>query len=308
MSGRCSGNGGSSRRSHMRRRRPGRRKYRKGRWIRGRAWEVSYLTLQLGVPLKTRVVVEYRHAVVRAPLFRVRPASDMGRVSGPPAAIFVSPRSTYLVALAGSKAYTFRLPTHSPRTSDTDTWTTSLVKFVSDYPFTCGAFSTERNIGGRSSEEEWFATGDTRGIIRLWHGLGAAFQQYDAMVARGSAVAGSGRVPEMEKRLPTTSLHWHAHAVAAIAFTPSGAQLLSVGEESVLVQWHLASGKREYIPRLGGTAILSLAVKPGSRGVEEEWWMGFADGSVIRVGAASGTVSTVGHGVRLGEPAAFHPD
>jgi NET1-associated nuclear protein 1 (U3 small nucleolar RNA-associated protein 17) len=107
--------------------------------------------------------------------------------------------------------------------------------------------------------------------------------------------------PDMEKRLPTTSLHWHAHAVSAIAFTPSGAQLLSVGEESVLVQWHLASGRREYVPRLGGRAIISLAVKTGGRGVEEEWWMTLADGAMIRVGASSGLVSSIGQGVRLGE-------
>jgi NET1-associated nuclear protein 1 (U3 small nucleolar RNA-associated protein 17) len=76
---------------------------------------------------------------------------------------------------------------------------------------------------------------------------------------------------------------------------------LSVGEESVLVQWHLASGKREYIPRLGGRPIVTLAVRPGARGVEEEWWMTLADGGVIRVGAASGQVNNVGQGVRLGQ-------
>ena len=178
----------------------------------------------------------------------------------------------------------------------------TLIKFVSDHPFTCGSFSPDRTLGGRSSQEEWFATGDSRGIIRLWHGLGMAFAQVDAVAGRTSGAPEPGKTgyPDTEKRLPTTSLHWHAHAVAAIAFTPSGAQLLSAGEESVLVQWHLASGKREYIPRLGGAAILSLSVRLGSRGVEEEWWMGLADGGVVRIGAASGAVSTVGQGIRLG--------
>ncbi len=238
-----------------------------------------------------------------APPAKGNPGSprEVARVSAPPAAIFVSPRSTYLVALAGSKAYTFRLPTSAPDASKPDVWVPKLIKLVSDQPFTCGAFSPERVFGGRNVEEEWFATGDARGIIRLWHGLEAAFRQLDAVAAQKPGIEESGGQIDMEKRLPTTSLHWHAHAVSAIAFTPSGAQLLSVGEESVLVQWHLASGKRQYIPRLGGTAILSLAVRRGSRGVEEEWWMGFADGSVVRVGAASGTVSTVERSVRLGE-------
>lgn len=225
----------------------------------------------------------------------------VGRTSGTPAAIFLSPRSTYLVTLAGSKAYTFRLPKTPSQGADPDKWKPTLIKFVSDQPFTCGAFSPERTIGGRTSEEEWFATGDSRGIIRLWHGLAAAFRQLDDVIARTPGHDPVANPPDIEKRLPTTSLHWHAHTVAAIAFTPSGAQLLSVGEESVLVQWHLASGKREYIPRLGGTPILSLGVKRGSRGVEEEWWLGFADGSVVRVGAASGSVSTVGQAARLGE-------
>ena len=178
------------------------------------------------------------------------------------------------------------------------------IKFVSDQPLTCGAFSPERNIGGTSIEEEWFATGDTKGVIRLWHGLDGAFRSLDAVAARnrGTAILSLSDYPEVGRRLPTTSLHWHAHAVSAIAFTPTGAQLLSVGQESVLVQWHLSSGKREYIPRLGGTAILSLAISKGSRGIEEEWWMGFADGSVVRVGAASGAVSPVGQGIKLGKP------
>ena len=252
-------------------------------------------------------VINYLYRVVRAPLMPGSPGMrtsywDVGRVSAPPAAIFVSPQSTYLVALAGSKAYTYRLPTSTSQTSDPDQWNPTLIKFVSDQSFTCGAFAPEKNLGGQTSEEEWFATGDIRGIIRLWHGVGAAFNQLDAVAActRGASEPGRSPYPDMERRLPTTSLHWHAHAVAAIRFTPSGAQLLSVGEESVLVQWHLASGKREYIPRLGGTAILSLAVREGSRGVEEEWWMGFADGGAIRVGAATGNVSTVGQDIRLG--------
>ena len=223
---------------------------------------------------------------------------QIGKLSSAPSALILSPRSTYLVALVANKAYTYRLLTDTTG----DTWQPDCVKFVSDQQFTCGAFSPDRHIGS-NPEEEWFATGDVKGVIRLWHGLSAAFTQLNvAATSSSSGVSDPSKAlfPEMEKRLPTTSLHWHAHAVSAIAFTPSGAQLLSVGEESVLVQWHLGSGKREYVPRLGGRAIVSLAVKSGSRGVEEEWWMRLADGGVVRVGSASGQVTNVGQGVRLG--------
>ncbi len=216
-------------------------------------------------------------------------AMELGKVSNSPTAIFISPSSTYLVVLAVNKAYAYRLsdiPTQGKPTS---------VKFVSDQPLTCGAFAPLNSLGGR---EEWFATGDKKGVIRLWHGLAGAFRQSDGSKAAAGPSSGDG-----EKRLPTTSLHWHAHAVAAIAFTTSGSQLLSVGEESVLVQWHLASGRREYIPRLGGRPLISLGVKPAARGAEEEYWMSATDGSTIRVGASSGKVTTIGHGVRLGESA-----
>ncbi|WWC85348.1 uncharacterized protein L201_000211 [Kwoniella dendrophila CBS 6074] len=242
------------------------------------------------------------HRVLRVPFTGSISPQLVGKLSAPPSALIMSPRSTYLVALSATKAYTYRMPSASSDPS-ADIWEPrpTCVKFVSDQSFTCGAFSPEKTLV-TSSEEEWFATGDEKGVIRLWHGLAQAFRQVDA--AAQSAIGGSSDPnkalnPEMEKRLPTTSLHWHAHAVSAIAFTPSGSQLLSVGEESVLVQWHLASGKREYIPRLGGRPIISLAVKKASRFNEEEWWMSLADGATIRVGSASGHIANIGQGVRL---------
>lgn len=238
----------------------------------------------------------------------------MGKLRAPPSAIMISPRSNYVVALAGAKAYVYRLPS----TVAEDKWKPSCVRFVSEEIFTCGAFAPDRKTRSGVVQEEWFATGDVKGVIRLWHGLGAAFRQLDAAAAQAQSADASEKAmySETEKRLPTTALHWHAHAVAAIAFTSGGAQILSVGEESVLVQWHLASGKREYIPRLGGRPILSVAVRPAIRGSEEEFWMGFADGALSRVGASTGTVSTIGQGVRLDPlrptttrsyPLAIHP-
>lgn len=244
-----------------------------------------------------------QHRVMRVPLLPQaamdgdKPMAwlfNVGKLRAPPEALFISPRTSYVVALAGQKAHVYRLPQGKDVTDDK--WKPDCVKFVSDERFTCGAFAPDRK-GGRTVQEEWFATGDARGIIRLWHGLGAAFRQLDA-ANQQQQPGGSGQ-DNSEKRLPTTMLHWHAHAVSGLAFSSAGAQILSVGEESVLVQWHLASGKREYIPRLGGRPILSVAVRPGDRGVEEEYWMGFADGAMMRVGASTGQVSSVGQGVRL---------
>ncbi|WVQ70239.1 uncharacterized protein L199_008465 [Kwoniella botswanensis] len=239
------------------------------------------------------------HRVLRVSITGSGGPSLIGKLSAPPVALMMSPRSTYLVALSGTKAYTYRMPTSSIE-PNVDIWENrpTCVKFVSDQSFTCGAFSPEKTLAA-SSEEEWFATGDEKGVIRLWHGLAQAFRQVDLANANQSTMGVANTQTESEKRLPTTSLHWHAHAVSAIAFTPSGSQLLSVGEESVLVQWHLASGKREYIPRLGGRPIISLTVRKATRAGEEEWWMSLADGATIRVGSASGHISNVGQGVRL---------
>ncbi|WVQ78204.1 hypothetical protein IAT38_000287 [Cryptococcus sp. DSM 104549] len=259
------------------------------------------------------------HRVLRVPLSSSNTNPVLvGKLGAPPAALMMSPRSTYLVALAANKAYTYRMPTSS-KSSDPWEQRPTCVRFVSDQTFTCGAFSPEKTLA-TSSEEEWFATGDQKGVIKLWHGLTQAFRQVDAAAQAalgGSGDASQGAVPETEKRLPTTSLHWHAHAVSAIAFTPSGSHLLSGGEESVLVQWTVATGKREYIPRLGGRPIVSLAVRRGDGGAEEEWWMALADGAVIRIGAASGHIANVGQGIRLDPlrptsasapyPIAFHP-
>lgn len=263
-------------------------------------FRILVLSSLAGFHLKHRI---FRTSLVAPPVGQeATSVREFGKVSAIPAALFISPRSTYVVALVAFKAHTFRLPT----TTSNDEWKATVVKFVSDQQFTCGAFCPDNAIGVNAQSEEWFATGDAKGVIRLWHGLDAAFQQLDqaatTLPMNGDDKSSNKIVyPDMEKRLPTTSLHWHAHAVSAIAFTPSGAQLLSVGEESVLVQWHLASGRREYVPRLGGRAIISLVVKTGGRGVEEEWWMTLADGAMIRVGASSGLVSSIGQGVRLGE-------
>jgi len=38
-----------------------------------------------------------------------------------------------------------------------------------------------------------------------------------------------------------TTVHWHAHGVRTLAFTPDGTILLSGGDENVLVMWQTAT-------------------------------------------------------------------
>jgi len=52
-----------------------------------------------------------------------------------------------------------------------------------------------------------------------------------------------------------TTHHWHAHEVKSLVFTVDGVYLLSGGLEGVLVMWQLETGKRNYLPRLGGQVV-----------------------------------------------------
>ncbi|KAF7971392.1 hypothetical protein HWV62_21226 [Athelia sp. TMB] len=162
----------------------------------------------------------------------------------------ISPSGSWLVAVAGHKAYV--APTSSLKSGFT--------KYVSPEALTCMAFHPS---------EDYFATGDDKGNIRLWYCLN------DQVTA---TVAG------VEKRAQTTMLHWHAHAVASLAFTSNGAYLLSGGEESVLVIWQLHTGKKEFVPRLGAP-ITTLAVTMATE--SEEYLVGLADATFMFINSTS---------------------
>lgn len=131
-------------------------------------------------------------------------------------------------------------------------------KLVSDEALVSLAFHPSEPI---------FATGDRVGKIRVWRCLDEGFLR-------------QSREPDFEKRAPTSVMHWHAHAVTSLAFTPNGAYLVSGGEEAVLVLWQLSTGAREYVPRLG-SPINSIAVADGLQGREQEYALGMADGSLL---------------------------
>lgn len=174
-----------------------------------------------------------------------------------------SPSGSWLVAVAGHKAYV----------ATTASFKSGFTKYVSPEALTCLAFHPS---------EDYFATGDDKGNIRLWYCL-------NEQVA-SSAVG-------VEKRAQTTTLHWHAHAVSAVAFTENGAYLLSGGEESVLVIWQLHTGKREFIPRVGAP-ISNIAVTQGGQG--EEYLLGLADATFTFVSAANLKISRSYSRIKLG--------
>ncbi|TFK36968.1 WD40 repeat-like protein [Crucibulum laeve] len=166
-----------------------------------------------------------------------------------PSGLAISSNGAWLVAVGSHKVYIAR----------TSALSAGFTKYVSPECLTCLAFHPL---------EEYFATGDRKGNVRLWYCLNDDL----AIHARG-----------VEKRTQTTSLHWHAHAVSSVAFTANGAYLLSGGEEAVLVIWQLHTGKKEFVPRIG--APISTISTSRLNGGEEEYLLGLVDATYTFVSA-----------------------
>lgn len=182
-----------------------------------------------------------------------------------PTGLSFSPSGAYLVAAAGHKVYV----------AMSSSWKSGFTKYVSPERLTCLAFHPS---------EDYFATGDGKGNIRLWYCLN------EQLAAKAVGV---------EKRTQTASLHWHAHAVSSISFTSNGAYLLSGGEESVLVAWQLHTGKKEFVPRLGAPIDTISLSQPKDN--EEEYLIGLADATYVFVNAATLKVSRSYSRIKLGE-------
>lgn len=100
--------------------------------------------------------------------------------------------------------------------------------------------------------EELVATGDVAGRIFLWRNLfrkGAepttvSFRVFICICIEVSIIA----IPH-----PQTLYHWHHTSVNAIAFTESGTNFYSGGDEAVLVRWNLnQSDNKSFLPRVWG--------------------------------------------------------
>lgn len=123
--------------------------------------------------------------------------------------------------------------------------------------------------------ESYFVTGSNHGQIRLWYMLDPQFLSMIAVASGSNA----------DYRRNTSKLHWHAHAVTALAFTPNGAYLLSGGEEATLVVWQIESKHQEFIPRLG--APISAVGVENFEGRDQEFVTRLSDGSIVFVGAGT---------------------
>lgn len=170
----------------------------------------------------------------------------------------VSPDGSWLVAIAGDKVVVLSL-------HDTGA---GMRKYPAETRLTALAFAPDASVPR-------FATGEENGKIRIWYCLE---QLADEPMLQSASV-------------PTTTLHWHAHAVSSLTYTPDGSQLLSGGEEGVLVLWKVNSGNastegREFVPRLGAP-IVSIATARANDTRTQEFVVRLADGSVVFVATNS---------------------
>ena len=180
-----------------------------------------------------------------------------------PTGLAIAPNGAWLVATAGHKVYVAR----------TSALTAGFTKYVSPERLTCLAFHPL---------EEYFATGDDKGVVRLWYCLNE------------ESVTNVGGV---EKKTQTSLMHWHAHPVSTLTFTANGAYLLSGGEEAVLVIWQLHTGRREFVPRVG-SAINTVSVTRSNNG--EEYLLGLADATYVFVNANNLKISRSYSRLKLG--------
>ncbi|KAG0031342.1 hypothetical protein BGZ81_001370 [Podila clonocystis] len=119
--------------------------------------------------------------------------------------------------------------------------------------------------------EGCIATGDEIGRITLWYCFG---KNVDRPV--------------------TTTLHWHAHKVAALNFTTDGTYLLSGGEESVLVIWQLSTGHKQFLPRMG-SEIKHITVSPD----QSLYAVGHEDNSVNVIRSVDLKIKTAIQGLKF---------
>ncbi|KAJ2525449.1 NET1-associated nuclear protein 1 [Coemansia sp. RSA 2049] len=133
------------------------------------------------------------------------------------------------------------------------------------------------------ANEPTLAVGDWRGRIVFWLCLDAEHPGGD-----DRSVA---RVPH----------HWHAHRVNAVAFTADGQTMLSGGEEGVLVLWRLATGARDFLPRLGSD-ILGIAVSPD----QAVYAVTLRDNTIRVVSAADRSLVSSLQGLKFAQRAGIH--
>ncbi|GJP64805.1 hypothetical protein CLOP_g21751 [Closterium sp. NIES-67] len=120
-------------------------------------------------------------------------------------------------------------------------------------------------------DDQQVAAGDVLGRVVVWHGIGRR-SGWRGGRGRGRGAGGDegrgegeseaySRVAGQEDCEAVSSLHWHASAVADLAFAPDGLHLVSIGAEAVALVWQVESGVRRFLPRMAA-ALLRLVLPP----------------------------------------------
>ncbi|KAG7669082.1 hypothetical protein Ndes2526B_g00805 [Nannochloris sp. 'desiccata'] len=147
------------------------------------------------------------------------------------------------------------------------------------------------------------AAGDNTGRIIIWHDVAATLSartlELQQQQAAGTVATGNFDSDDEEEAMdliepPAATVHWHAHAVGALVFSTDGAYLLSGGQEAVLVIWDVVSGRRAYLPRLGG-GIIGISVCPSD---PSRYAIRQSDNTLRIINAAAMTVEASVHGLR----------
>lgn len=111
-----------------------------------------------------------------------------------------------------------------------------LYKFYHRYAISCLAIHPKQSF---------VAVGDSQGEIVFYH----LFEKTK-----------SGKF-ELTPKPVKTVYHWHSKVVGDISFDDEGVHMYSGGQESVLVVWQLATGRRDFLPRLGA-GVLGITKTP----------------------------------------------
>jgi NET1-associated nuclear protein 1 (U3 small nucleolar RNA-associated protein 17) len=156
----------------------------------------------------------------------------------------ISSRGNYIAVMSRTLLKIYRLIGRRPHPIETYSLTRSS---------TCLAFHPVETI---------VAVGDNKGQISFYH-----FSKEES----------SGSSNPLK-----TVFHWHAHRVTCLAFSQDGSYMISGGEEAVLVIWQLATGHKQFLPRLGGT-INTLSISDD----QSLYAMSLADNSVHVISSAN---------------------
>jgi len=68
-------------------------------------------------------------------------------------------------------------------------------------------------------------------------------------------------------KVVSSTAHWHAHSVTSLSLFENNTQLISGGEEGVLVFWHLITQNKTFCPRLGATISKVLLTEKNDRAI-----------------------------------------